>query len=46
MAKQANEELWACSVVRSFWITLTGTIGVVIYIVVLAQDLPSIEDYP
>jgi len=43
MAKQANEELWARSVVRSFWITLTGTIGVVIYIVVLAQDLPSIE---
>ena len=43
MAKQANEELWARSVIRSFWITLTGTIGVVIYIVVLAQDLPSIE---
>ncbi len=43
MAKQANEELWARSVIRSFWITLTGTIGVIIYIVVLAQNLPSIE---
>ena len=43
MAKQENEELWARSIVRSFWITLTGTICVVIYIVVLAQDLPSIE---
>ena len=43
MAKQANEELWARSVIRSFWIALTGTIGVLIYIVVLAQNLPSIE---
>ena len=43
MAKQANEELWARSVIRSFWITLIGIIGVVIYIIVLAQDLPSIE---
>ena len=43
MAKQENEELWARSIVKSFWITLTGTICVVIYIVVLAQDLPSIE---
>ena len=43
MAKQSNEELWARSVIRSFWITLTGTIGVIVYIVVLAQDLPSIE---
>ena len=43
MAKQANEELWARSVIRSFWIALTGTIGVLIYILVLAQNLPSIE---
>ena len=43
MAKQANEELWARSVIRSFWIALTGTIGVLIYIVILAQNLPSIE---
>ena len=43
MAKQANEELWARSVIRSFWITLTGIIALIIYIVVLAQNLPSIE---
>ena len=43
MAKQINEELWARSVIRSFWITLTGIIALIIYIVVLAQNLPSIE---
>ena len=43
MAKKANEERWARAVIQSFWIALTGTIGVLIYIVVLAQNLPSIE---
>ena len=43
MANNSNDELWAIPIIRSFWIVLSGSIIVFIYIFVLSQDLPSIE---
>ena len=43
MANNSNDELWAIPIIRSFWIVLSGSIIVFIYIFILSQDLPSIE---
>ena len=43
MANKSNDNLWAVPIIRSFWIVLTGAIALIIYIFILSQDLPSIE---
>ena len=43
MANKSNDNLWAVPIIRSFWIVLTGAIALIIYIFILSQDLPSID---
>ena len=43
MAHKSNDNLWTIPIIRSFWIVLTGAIVLIIYILFLSRDLPSIE---
>ena len=43
MAHKSNDNLWTIPIIRSFWIVLTGAIILIIYILFLSRDLPSIE---
>ena len=43
MTNKSNDNLWTIPILRSFWIVLTGSIALLIYIFILSQDLPSIE---
>ena len=43
MAHKSIDNLWTIPIIRSFWIVLTGAIVLIIYILFLSRDLPSIE---
>ena len=43
MTNKSNDNMWTIPILRSFWIVLTGSIALLIYIFILSQDLPSIE---